>query len=135
MGACDDRTNWSPTAGPEAPDLATIVAMAYDEGLAERIRLLFDGAPDVVSKKMFGGVAFMVAGNMACGVIGDDLMVRVGRDGYEATLALPHAGPMEMTGRTMRGFVVVDAEGLAEDGDLERWVDRGVDFVRTLPPK
>jgi TfoX N-terminal domain len=109
--------------------------MAYDEGLAERVADLFDGAPDVVSKKMFGGVAFMVAGNMACGIIGDDLMVRVARDDYDATLALPHARPMELTGRTMRGFVVVDAEGVAEDGDLVAWVDRGVDFVRTLPPK
>jgi TfoX/Sxy family transcriptional regulator of competence genes len=109
--------------------------MAYDEGLAERVRDLFGGAPDVVEKKMFGGVAFLVAGNMACGIIGDDLLVRVARDDYDATLALPHARQMDMTGRPMRGFVVVDAEGLAEDGDLEEWVDRGVDFVQTLPPK
>ncbi|HEY5110230.1 MAG TPA: TfoX/Sxy family protein [Acidimicrobiales bacterium] len=109
--------------------------MAYDEGLAERVRDLFGGAPDVVEKKMFGGVAFLVAGNMACGIIGDDLLVRVARDDYDAALALPHARQMDMTGRPMRGFVVVDAEGLAEDGDLEEWVDRGVDFVQTLPPK
>jgi TfoX/Sxy family transcriptional regulator of competence genes len=109
--------------------------MAYDEVLAERVRDLFGGAPDVVEKKMFGGVAFMVAGNMACGIIGDDLMVRVTRNDYDSTLALPHARQMDMTGRPMRGFVVVDAEGLAEDADLEQWVDRGVDFVRTLPPK
>jgi TfoX/Sxy family transcriptional regulator of competence genes len=102
--------------------------MAYDEVLAERVRDLFGGAPDVVEKKMFGGVAFMVAGNMACGIIGDDLMVRVTRNDYDSTLALPHARQMDMTGRPMRGFVVVDA-------DLEQWVDRGVDFVRTLPPK
>jgi TfoX/Sxy family transcriptional regulator of competence genes len=110
-------------------------SMAYDEVLAERVRDLFGGAPDVVEKKMFGGVAFMVAGNMACGIIGDDLMVRVTRNDYDSTLALPHARQMDMTGRPMRGFVVVDAEGLAEDADLEQWVDRGVDFVRTLPPK
>ena len=109
--------------------------MAYDEGLAERVRELFDGAPDVVEKKMFGGVAFMVAGNMACGIMGDDLLVRVAREDYDSTLAMAYARQMDMTGRPMRGFVVVDAEGLAEDVDLEEWVDRGVDFVQTLPPK
>jgi hypothetical protein len=80
-------------------------------------------------------VAFMVAGNMACGIIGDDLLVRVARDDYDSTLTLPGIRQMDMTGRPMRGFVVVDAEGLAEDADLEEWVDRGVDFVQTLPPK
>ncbi len=109
--------------------------MAYDEGLAERVRILFDGAPDVVEKKMFGGLVFMVAGNMACGIIGDDLLVRVARDDYDSTLTLPFTREMDMTGRPMRGFVVVDAEGLAEDTDLDEWVDRGVDFVQTLPPK
>ena len=109
--------------------------MAYDEGLAERVRDLFDSAPDVVEKKMFGGVAFMVAGNMACGIIGDELLVRVARDDYDSTLALPYARQMDMTGRPMRGFVVVDAEGVAEDADLEEWVVRGIDFVETLPPK
>jgi TfoX/Sxy family transcriptional regulator of competence genes len=109
--------------------------MAYDEGLAERVRDLFGGTPDVVEKKMFGGVAFMVDGNMACGIIGDDLLVRVARADYDSTLALPHVSQMDMTGRPMRGFVVVDAEGLAEDADLEEWVDRGVDFVQTLPPR
>jgi TfoX/Sxy family transcriptional regulator of competence genes len=109
--------------------------MAYDEGLAERVRGLFDDAPDVVEKKMFGGVAFMVAGNMACGIIGDDLLIRVPRDDYDATVTLPFARQMEMTGRPMRGFVVVDAEGLAEDADLEQWVDRGVEYVQTLPPE
>jgi len=109
--------------------------MAYDAGLAERVRDLFGGAPDVVERKMFGGLAFMVAGNMACGIVGDDLLVRVARDEYDSVLALPFARQMDMTGRPMRGFIVVDAEGLAENDDLEEWVDRGVDFVRTLPPK
>ena len=109
--------------------------MAFDEGLAERIRALFDGAPDVTERRMFGGLAVMVAGNMVCGIMGEDLMVRVGRDAYDATLALPHARPMDMGGRTMRGFVVVDGEGVAEDDALEAWIDRGLDAVRTLPPK
>ncbi len=109
--------------------------MAFDEGLGERIRELLDGAPDVSERRMFGGLAFMVAGAMACGVVGDDLLVRVGRDAYGATLDLPHARPMDMGGRTMRGFVLVDAEGIAEDEDLEDWVDRGVDVARSLPAR
>ncbi len=109
--------------------------MAFDEGLGERVRALFDGAPDVTERRMFGGLAFLVAGNMACGIIGDDLLVRVSHDDYDATLALPHARPMDFTGRPMRGFVVVDAEGIAEDDDLATWVDRGVDVVRALPPR
>ena len=123
-GAADRRTD----RGYAAP-------MAFDEGLGERVRALFGDAPDVTERRMFGGLAFMVAGNMACGIIGDDLLVRVGRADYDATLALPHARRMEFTGRPMRGFVVVDAEGVAEDDDLEAWVDRGVDVVRALPPK
>ena len=109
--------------------------MAFDEGLGERVRTLFDGAPDVTERRMFGGLAFMVAGNMACGIIGDDLLVRVGRADHDAVLALPHARQMDVTGRPMRGFVVVDAEGIAEDDDLADWVDRGVDVARALPPK
>jgi TfoX/Sxy family transcriptional regulator of competence genes len=109
--------------------------MAFDEGLGQRVRALFDGAPDVTERRMFGGLAFMVAGNMACGIIGDDLLVRVTRADYDATLALPHARRMDVGGRPMRGFVVVDAEAIAEDDDLETWVDRGVDVARALPPK
>jgi hypothetical protein len=109
--------------------------VAFDEGLGERVRAVFGGAPDVTERRMFGGLAFMVAGNMACGVLGDDLMVRVARDDYETTLALPHARQMDLTGRPMRGFVVVDGAGVAEDEDLGAWVERGVGFVRSLPPK
>ena len=109
--------------------------MAFDEGLGERVRALFGGAPDVTERRMFGGLAFMVAGNMACGILGDDLMVRVARDDYEATLALPHAREMDFTGRPLRGMLMVDGEGVAEDADLEAWVARGEGFARTLPPK
>jgi len=108
--------------------------VAFDEGLVQRIHDVFAGAPDVVAKKMFGGVAFMVGGRMACGVIRNDLLVRVGRDAYEETLALPHVRQMDFTGRPMRGFVLVDAEGVAEDGDLEAWVGRGVETAASLPP-
>ncbi|GGX59153.1 TfoX/Sxy family protein [Saccharospirillum salsuginis] len=109
--------------------------MAYDEGLAQRIRDYFQGRTDVVEKKMFGGLCFMVHDHMCCGLLGNDLMARIGPDHYEEHLALPHAKPMEFTGRPMKGILTVEAEGLAEDADLFAWIDRCVAFVDTLPPK
>jgi TfoX/Sxy family transcriptional regulator of competence genes len=100
--------------------------MAYDEQLAERIRTALRGRDDVEERKMFGGIAFMVAGRMACGVIHDDLMVKVGADGHDEALAEPHTRPMDFTGRPMRGMVYVDPAGTADDTDLARWVDRAV---------
>ena len=84
---------------------------------------------------MFGGLACMIAGNMCVGIVGDDLMVRVGPDWYEAALDLPHVREMDFTGRTMRGFVYVDAAGTAEDDELDAWIQRGLDFAGSLPPK
>ena len=109
--------------------------MAYDEGLAERVRGLLDGRSDVVDKRMFGGIAFLIAGNMACGVSGDDLIVRVDRDESEALLAEPGARRFDMTGRPMKGWLLVAPEATADDGDLERWVRRGEQFAASLPPK
>jgi TfoX/Sxy family transcriptional regulator of competence genes len=108
--------------------------VAYDEGLAERTRAVL-AAGDVDERKMFGGLAFMVAGNMCCGIVGDDLMVRVGPEGYAAALAEPHAREMDFTGRAMRGMVYVDASGVADDDALESWVQRGLEYARSLPPK
>jgi TfoX/Sxy family transcriptional regulator of competence genes len=109
--------------------------VAYSEELAERIREVIDGLPGVVERKMFGGIAWMVNGNMACGIIGDDLMVRLDRDDAEAAQAEEHVGPMEFTGRAMRGFILVEAEGVEGDTDLGRWVDAGADFAESLPSK
>jgi TfoX/Sxy family transcriptional regulator of competence genes len=109
--------------------------VAFDEGLGERVRRRFGDAPDVSERRMFGGLVFLVGGNMACGVIGDDLMVRVGRDATPALSTLPHVGPLTMGERTMGGFLRVDGEGVAEDDDLAAWVERGVAHARTLPPK
>jgi TfoX/Sxy family transcriptional regulator of competence genes len=109
--------------------------MAYDEGLAQRIRGVFTDREDVIEKKMFGGLAFMVRGHMCCGVSGDDLMLRVGPDQYNEALAQPHARPMDFTGRPMKGFVYVDQAGLDSDDDLEAWIGRGLTFVLALPPK
>ena len=109
--------------------------MAYSEELAERIREIIDARPGVVERKMFGGVAWMVNGNMACGVIGEDLMVRLDHDEAELALAEDHVGPMDFTGRPMRGFVVVEAMGISVDDSLGRWVDAGADYAESLPPK
>ena len=109
--------------------------MAYDEGLARRVSDALAGVDGVVERKMFGGLAFMVKGNMAAGILGDRLMVRVGADAYEEALREPHCGTMDFTGRPMRGFVVVEAEGVASEAGLEEWVGRGVGFALTLPPK
>lgn len=109
--------------------------MAYDEGLAQRIRGVFDGNTGVDEKKMFGGIAFMVEGNMCVGVVGEELMVRVGPDQYEHSLGQPHARKMDFTGRAMKGMVYIGADGIDSDSGLKSWVERGLAFVTTLPPK
>ena len=109
--------------------------MAYDEGLAQRIRDLLDDRDDVSERKMFGGLCFMVGGNMSCGVVGDELMLRVGKDGYEEFLTLPHVREMDFTGKPMRGMLYVGTKGIDDDGDLSDWVGRGVAFASSLPAK
>ncbi|MEV0978825.1 TfoX/Sxy family protein [Streptomyces sp. NPDC049915] len=109
--------------------------MAYDEGLAERVRALLRGAPGLVEKRMFGGLAFLLGGNMAVAVTGDDLLVRVAPDGTEAALARPGARVFDMSGRPMRGWVVVAGPSVAEDDALAMWVTEGRIFAAGLPPK
>ena len=113
--------------------------MAFDQGLAQRIREVFDGQShfpgDVVEKKMFGGLCFMLRDHMCCGVMKDVLMVRVGVDQYEECLALPHARKMDFTKRQMRGMLYVDPPGLEDDSDLESWINHCQNFINTLPPK
>ena len=109
--------------------------MAYDEGLAQRIREALADADGLMERRMFGGIAFMLHGNMAVGISGDELMVRVGPEGYDEALAQPHARVFDMTGRVMRGWVVVAAEGIADDAALDGWVEKGADYARSLPPK
>ena len=109
--------------------------MAYDEGLAERVREALGQRPGVTAKKMFGGIAFMLDGNMAVGVLGDDLMVRVPPAEAEELLGGAHVRPMDMTGRPMRGWLLVGPEATAEDSDLERWVARGTEYASSLPAK
>lgn len=109
--------------------------MAYDEGLATRLRDLMGGEPGLAEKKMFGGLAMLLNGNMAVGVHGDDLIVRTDPDQQERLLAEPGARVFDMTGRPMKGWLLVDPNGFGEDADLRRWVDRGVAYARSLPPK
>ena len=109
--------------------------MAYNEDLADRVRIALGARAGVVEKKMFGGLTFMVDGHMCCGVVQDMLMVRVGPDAHEDALAEPHARPMDFTGRALKGMVYVGSEGLQPDAALGRWVERGLAFVRSQPPK
>ncbi|MEX2529431.1 MAG: TfoX/Sxy family protein [Gemmatimonadota bacterium] len=107
--------------------------MAYDEGLAQRVRETLVDHEGVTEKKMFGGLCFLLRGNMACGIVGDRLMVRTGPDAWAEALAQPHIREMDFTGRSLRGFVYVDSPALEDDGALEHWVRQGVDFAASLP--
>lgn len=102
--------------------------MAYDEALAARIRGVLHG-PDIEERKMFGGLAFLVGGRMCCGVQGPDLMVRVPKETHEHTLREPHVRPMDFTGRSLKGFVYVAAEGTASAAALHHWVALGRQVV------
>jgi TfoX/Sxy family transcriptional regulator of competence genes len=109
--------------------------MPYDEALAGRVRDQLAGQPELTEKKMFGGVAFMLGGNLAVGVRGEDLMVRVGAEGAEAALERPHARRSFMGEREMKGWILVAPAGVADDDELAAWVRRGADHARSLPPK
>lgn len=108
--------------------------MAYDEGLAARVRDLLD-RPGVSEKRMFGSLVFFLDGNMACGVKDDGLLVRLAADDRDAALGEPGTRPFDLSSRPMRNWLVVDAGSLAADDDLRRWVGRGLAFAATLPPK
>ena len=106
--------------------------MAFDPALADRVR---DALPrHVTEKRMFGGLCFLDRGNMACGIVGDALMLRMG-EAAEAARREPHTRPMDFTGRPMKGMLFVDAEGVADDDRLRAWVGRSLAFTATLPAK
>jgi TfoX/Sxy family transcriptional regulator of competence genes len=109
--------------------------VAFDEALAERIRGILRGADGLAEKRMFGGLAFLVNGNMCCGVHGDELILRVEPQRTEEALDEPHVRPFDMTGRPMKGWVLIGAEGIAKDEDLSAWVAQGREFAASLPPK
>jgi TfoX/Sxy family transcriptional regulator of competence genes len=109
--------------------------VTYDEGLATRLRDLVGAEPGLTQKKMFGGLAMLLHGNMAVGVHGDTLIVRTDPTQQADLLTEPGARVFDMTGRPMKGWLLVDPAGHAEDDDLHRWVDRGIAYARSLPPK
>ncbi len=111
--------------------------MAYDEILAKRVDTVLEeiNPPNLIDKKMFGGIGFMVQGNLACGVYQDSLIVRVGPEKYDDSFPHPGVKEFDITGRPMTGWVMVDGAVLQADEDLEMWVRQGVDFALTLPAK
>jgi len=109
--------------------------MTYDEDLAARIRANIESKTSFSEKKMFGGLCFLVYGNMCCGVVRDALMARVGPDNYADCLERDHVKEMNFTGKPMTGMVYVEPQGIAEDKDLNAWLDLCIEFADSLPPK
>jgi TfoX/Sxy family transcriptional regulator of competence genes len=109
--------------------------MAYDEDLTRRVRAALEHVGDVREQRMFGGLAFLVSGHMACGVVGDELMLRLGEDGADTALEERHVRPMDFTGRPMRTMVFVEPAGCATRAPLEQRIGRAVTYAHSLPPK
>jgi TfoX/Sxy family transcriptional regulator of competence genes len=109
--------------------------MPYDTGLAQRVRELLEEEQGFDEKKMFGGICFLLFGNMVGGIISNDLIVRVGVDVYEEALKLPRTKKFDVTGKPMKGWVKVLSPALESDENLSRWVQKAVTYVRSLPPK
>jgi TfoX/Sxy family transcriptional regulator of competence genes len=109
--------------------------MVYDEVLAQRIRKTLKGRLGYEEKKMFGGIGFLFFGNMACGVIREDLIVRVGKENYTDALLKPNVELFDMTGRAMTGWVIVKEPGYRNEADLQEWVELGVKYALSLPQK
>ena len=111
------------------------MTMPYDESLADRVRPLLSRKQGCAEKKMFGGVGFLLRGNMCVGVWKEFLIVRCGADAYLDALDQPHVKKFDITGRAMSGWVMVEPGGLETDDDLRQWVNLAVKFVKTLPDK
>ncbi|QIL89593.1 TfoX/Sxy family protein [Microbulbifer harenosus] len=107
--------------------------MSYSEELVEKVRDLLQEKEGLTEKQMFGGLAFMLNGNMACGVVGEELMVRVGPENYDNALSERYTRPMDYTGRPLKGMVYVEEDAIAEN--LDGWVTKGAEFANSLPPK
>ena len=109
--------------------------MTFGERTAHEIRRAIGNTPGFSERPMYNGIAFMVKGNMCCGVLEDNLVVRVGPDTYDDALREPHTRPMDFTGRALPGFVYVDRAGFESAASLGQWIERGLRFARSLPPK
>ena len=109
--------------------------MAYDKKLADRIRKALSKQPKLSEREMFGGIGFMLRGNMACGVIGDEMMVRIAKDATQATLKQPGARIFDFSGRPSQGWIMVNQSVLATPAGLRAWIKRGVEYALSLPAK
>jgi len=109
--------------------------VGYNNNLAERLRATLAGYSGLEERRMFGGLAFLLRGNMCCGVVGEDVVVRVGPEEYRAALSEPHTRKMDFTGTPLKGFVYVSPKGVASDQNLRYWVGRAVRFAASLPTK
>jgi TfoX/Sxy family transcriptional regulator of competence genes len=109
--------------------------MSYNEALAERIQSRLGSMPGIKAKKMFGGIGFLLNGNMAVGVIDQSMIVRIPAEQTAQTLEQQHTRVFDLTGKPMKGWVLVEMEGVAEEDDLDAWIKRGVDYAASLPPK
>ena len=109
--------------------------MAYSESLADRVRHTLGRRRGLTEKKMFGGVGFLLRGNMCVGIWQTSLIVRVGPDAHAEALAQPHVREFDITGRSMKGWVLVDAEGVDDDSVLRNWIEQAIEFVGSLPAK
>ncbi len=109
--------------------------MAYDEKLAVRLRKVFEGNLDICERKMFGGLAFLCRGHMFVGIMGDELMARVGPDNYPAALLQPHAREMDFTGKPMEGYIFIASATIPTAKTLEKWTGLCLKFADALPPK
>lgn len=109
--------------------------MPFDEHLASRVRSYLEARTDLGERKMFGGLCFLVRGNMCCGLVRGDLMLRLGNEGAEVALGEPGVRAMDFTGRPMKSMVYVGGDVIADDAVLEGWLDRALAFALSLPPK
>lgn len=109
--------------------------MAFDRGLADRIRLVLARSRAISEKKMFGGLAFFMNGHMVCGVVKADLMLRLGEETTTTALTQPHTRPMDFTGKPLKSMIYVDARGIDSEESLRAWVESALAYVKTLPPK
>jgi TfoX/Sxy family transcriptional regulator of competence genes len=109
--------------------------MAFDEGLAQRVRETLEGRSAISERRMFGGLAFLLDGKMFVGISGSKLMARVGSERYQDALTLPHVREMNFTGKPMSGYVYIEPVGLADDEDLKAWVSWCASYVERLPAK
>lgn len=109
--------------------------MAYDEGMAERVREVLAGTRGITEKKMFGGLCFLLHGNMLVGVSKRGLLIRFRREDHGAVMKLKHVRPMDFTKKPMQGFAYVDPKGFDAQKDLRAWIERCMSYVGTLPKK